>query len=290
MPTVELQGLAQAQRRLQALPKQMRFGAARGLNDVAFKVRAEIIEGMRRSFDRPTPFILKSPWVGKMAEPNSLEAWVYPRDLGGKSVDPADVLRASVAGGQRKLKRFERALQRVGVLLPGLVAVPAPRILNGPHGDGYGGVKGSFIVRLLSYLQAFGEQGYRANMTERNRLKLSGRGRWEGKFIPAGSKRHAASRGPMTYRKGGVDYFVSRGKGEFTGKGSWKNGQQQHLAAGIWERSEIYGAVVKPVFYFNRPPTYSQRLPLKDIADGVVSSQLASAVQTRISEAVRTAR
>lgn len=294
MPTVQLQGLAQAQRRLQSLPKQMRFGAARGINEVAFKVRQAMVDGMQKAFDRPTPFILKSPWVGLKATPQRLESWIYPRDPGGKAVDPANVLRASVTGGPRKLKRFERALQRIGVLLPGLVAVPAPRIVAGREGDGYGGVKGSFIVRLLSYLQAFGEQGFRANMTERNRKRLSRKGRWsDGRFVANYTKAYgkaAAARAPMAVGQGGVEYFVSRGRGEFTGRGSWKNGQQQHLPAGIWERSGLYGGIVKPVFYFSRPASYTKRLPLQEIGDEVVSTQLPGAVQARISDAVRTAR
>ena len=110
MATVTLQGLSGAQKRVRDLPRQIRFGAARALNESAFKVRDAIVLGMRRAFDRPTPFILKSPWVGKQATRESLEAWVYPRDPGGKSVDPANVLRASVTGGPRRQKRFEVAL------------------------------------------------------------------------------------------------------------------------------------------------------------------------------------
>jgi hypothetical protein len=291
MVAIELQGLKRAQDRLRgSLPRQLQFGASRALNDVAYKVREAMVQGMRQAFDRPTPYILKSPWVGKTATRDSLEAWVYPRDVGGKSVDPSKVLRASVAGGQRRLKRFEIALQRAGILQPGLAAVPAPRIVTGREGDGYGGVRGPFIVRLLSYLQAFGEQGYRANMTERNRLRLSGRGRWEGRFIGAQTKRYAASRGAMAYRQGGVEYFVSKGRGQYTGRGSWKNGQRQHLAAGIWERSGLRGASVKPVFYFRAIPSYQARLPLKDIGDQVVVKHLPAAIQQRTDEAVRTAR
>lgn len=290
MATVTLQGLQRAQRRVQSLPRQIRFGSARALNETAFKVRDEIISGMRRAFDRPTPFILKSPWVGKQATRESLEAWVYPRDPGGKSVDPAKVLRANVAGGQRRQKRFEVALKRIGLLGQGEIAVPSPRITNGPEGDGYGGVRGSFIVRLLSYLRAFGEQGYRANMTDRSRLKLSGRGRWDGRFFGAHTKRFAKGGGVMAYRSGGVEYFVSKGQGEFSGKGSWKNGQRQHLARGIWERTGLRGAIVKPVFYFRPSATYTARLPLKAIGDQTVSTTLPALIVERTREAVRTAR
>jgi hypothetical protein len=290
MATVTLQGLSGAQKRVRDLPRQIRFGAARALNESAFKVRDAIVLGMRRAFDRPTPFVLKSPWVGKQATRESLEAWVYPRDPGGKSVDPANVLRASVTGGPRRQKRFEVALRRIGALGIGEVAVPAPRIANGPEGDGYGGVRGSFIVKLLSYLQAFGEQGYRANMTERNRLRLSGRGRWDGRFIPASSKRYAKASGPIAFRKGGVEYFVSKGRGTFTGRGSWKNGQRQHLARGIWERTGLRGAAVKPVFYFRSSPVYQVRLPLKAIADETVNNTLPALIVARTQDAIRTAR
>lgn len=293
MASIVLEGLSEARKRTRSLPKQIRFGAMQALNQTAFAVRDRLVLGMQQAFDRPTPFVLKSMWADR-ATPQKLSVQIYPRSPGGKSVDPANVLRASVTGGQRKRKRFERALQSAGLLPPGLEAVPAPRIVNGPQGDGFGGVKGSFIVRLLSYLQAFGEQGYRANMTERNRKRLSGKGRWSnGRFVAEGTKAYSkaeAANAPRAFRQGGASYFVSRGPGEFTGRGSWKNGQRQHLPAGIWERSGLYDASVKPVFYFNRPATYRERFRMGELAAETAAATLPEALRTRINAAIATAR
>lgn len=286
---VDTRGLDRLRQRIANLPQQVRFAAAQALNSTAFQVRADLQTEMRRAFDRPTPWLIDSAWVGKRATPSDLEAWVYLRNRGGKSIDPANVVRAQVYGGQRRNTRAERALQAAGILPRGMAMVPATWVREGQHGDGHGGVKGSFYVQLLSYLQAFGEQGYRANMSQRRRLQLSGRGRWvDGRFHGAHTKRGQGRKGAYAYRQGGVDYFVSRGRGEFTGRGSWKHGQKQHLAAGIWQRSGIYGAVVKPVFLFVRMPAYSRRLQyweqganaMRQVFPGQFSAALARAVAT----------
>lgn len=113
---------------------------------------------MTEVFDRPTPWALgglrfKLP---TSAQP-TVRIWL--EEFGGKGIPAADFLAAEITGGPRKHKRFERALIAKGLMPAGMFAVPgsqAPR-------DAYGNVPGPFIVRMLSDLQAFGEQGYRAN-------------------------------------------------------------------------------------------------------------------------------
>src|SRR3546814_6873764 len=83
------------------------------------------------------------------------------------------------------------ALQRVG--LPGdQYAFPAA----GAELDAYGNMSRGQVVRLLSYLQAFGEQGYRANATARSRARTA---------------KVSKASGYKTIN--GVQYFVSRGPG-----------------------------------------------------------------------------
>ncbi len=289
---MQLQGLQQTQQRVANLPKQMRYAGANALNSAAFKLREDWGGQIARVFDRPTPYIQNSPRVTRMARPDALQAWVAPAYQGGKGVEPAQVLAAEVFGGPRRLKRFEVAFQRKGILPGGMAMVPATWLLADPAaGDGFGGIKGSFIVRLLSYLQAFGEQGYRANMTDKNRAKLSGRGRWvNGRFYGANTKTGAGGQGAMAMRQGGVEYFVSRGRGEFSGRRSWKNGQQQHLPAGIWQRSGIYGAVVKPVFLFTRMPRYTVRLDTAALAQRAMQVHLPPLYRAALQRALATAR
>jgi hypothetical protein len=267
MFSIQVQGLDRVQARIRNLPKQLRFAASRAINDVAYLARTAVITEMPRAFDRPTLFIQKSIWVGKTAKPESLQAWIYPRDPGGKSVDPADVLRAEVRGGPRKLKRSERAFQRVGILPAGYAMVPSKQLLQSDKADAYGNVKGSFIVQLLSYLQAFGEQGYKANMTAKNVGKLK-----------AGGKK----------TQYGVEYFVSYGKLRSRNPNT---DARQPLAAGIWSRTRTgFGSAVKPVFLFVRLPNYPARLHMGQIIQATVQAELPRRYATHLQSALATAR
>lgn len=277
---VEVQGLDAIKRRIASLPRQVRYAAAQALNDTGFQARADLAQEARRVFDRPTPFIQRSPWFNR-AEPSKLAITIYPRDPGGKAVDPADVLRAEVQGGARKFKRSERAFQRIGILPPGQILQPAPWVLaDAKMGDGYGNVRGSFMVRLLSYFQAFGEQGYRANMSDKRRRSIE-KVKRVGGFM----------------KVTGVQYFVSHGRGtratrhvNRAGRLSRPDGQAQHLPAGIWQRSGTHGVDVKPVFYFNRMPAYPVRYRMGDVVQRTAQATLPAALSRRIAGALATAR
>ena len=229
--------------RIRLAPERLAKIQTNTINDVAFDVRADLQQELRSQFDKVTPYILNSIWVDRATDARP-EATVYPRYKGGKGVDPSKVLAAEVRGGARRSKRFEVALQRAGLLGLGMAAVPASGI-DASKMDAYGNVKGSFIVQLLSYLKAFGEQGYSANMGDKRKALLAKKGKTD--------------RGFATIN--GVQYFVSHGRGT-------RNGREQHLAAGIWSRSGIHGSNVKPVFIFtNRMPSYTKLLDLKRIGE-----------------------
>jgi hypothetical protein len=113
---------------------------------------------MQQVFDRPTPWTLgglrfKQPTSGKPV----VSIWL--EEFGGKGIAAATYLRPQIDGGPRKHKRFERALIARNLMPAGSFAVPGRQAPL----DGYGNVPGPFIVRMLSDLQAFGEQGYLAN-------------------------------------------------------------------------------------------------------------------------------
>ena len=82
-----------------------------------------------------------------------------------------------LAGGGRNLKRFEKALQSVGILPAGMYVVPA----TAAPLDAYGNVPAQFYIRVLSDLRAFGEQGYRAN---RKFGRRKGRSTTNAFFVP----------------------------------------------------------------------------------------------------------
>lgn len=113
---------------------------------------------MGEVFDRPTPWALgglryKAPSL------HSPIVNIWLEEAPDKGIPAAKFLSAEITGGPRGVKRFERALQQKGLMPAGSVAVPGAQAPL----DAYGNVPASFIVRMLSDLQAFGEQGYRAN-------------------------------------------------------------------------------------------------------------------------------
>ena len=186
----------------------LRAATAAALNDVGFDLRRRYQREITTVFDQPTPFISRSILV-EQARPDHLQAIIGPTRAVGKGVDPASVLAAEIAGGHRRDKRSEIALRRAGILPAGYATVIPSQPFPGSE-DGYGNIKGSFITMLLSYFRAFGEQGYRANMTDRRRRALAARGR--------------TANGYKTIN--GFELFVAYGP--------LRGGKTRHLAPGIW--------------------------------------------------------
>ena len=60
--------------RLQRWREEIPRAAARGLNNVAFRVQREAGPELVAGLDRPTAFTEKSLWVGAKATPENLEA------------------------------------------------------------------------------------------------------------------------------------------------------------------------------------------------------------------------
>lgn len=142
---------------------------AKALNDVGFEIRRAMQDEMRVVFDRPTSYIIRSPRV-RMAKPDRLSVTIEPAYMGGKGVDPQKILNAQAWGGRRTDKRSEVALRRAGILPVGYQTAIPDDARGGPYpgsDDGRGNLRGAFLVQLISYFQAFGEQGYKANMSAR---------------------------------------------------------------------------------------------------------------------------
>lgn len=235
--------------------------SVKAVNDVAFQVRRAMQEEMRTVFDRPTPYVVQSVRV-QQATVDRPEALILPTYMGGKGVDPQKVLQAQAQGGSRRDKRSEVALRRAGVL-PSGYQTAIPREPYPGSDDGRGNLRGPFVVQLLSYLQAFGEQGYRANMTARRRERLAQRGT---------SASGAA-------RIGGVVFFVAYGR--------LRGGPTAHLEPGIWAKSGTHGAVLRPVVLFVRRGSYQRRLDMQGIARKVdVQRRFESRLRYRIRSAL----
>jgi len=159
--------------------EQQRVASAsrRAVYELAHRGVADVKEEMRRVFDRPTPWVLNGVYVAPLREQNS--ATVAWKPGGGSKAIPAEkILRAQIEGGARRLKRFER-----------LIGLPANRIaVPGKWADldQYGNIRAGQITKILSSLRLFGEQGYRANRS--NRPSRGARRREEYFIIRPGSE------------------------------------------------------------------------------------------------------
>jgi DNA primase catalytic core len=116
--------------------------------------------------------------------------------------------------------------------------------------DANGNVKAGQVTQILSYLQAFGEQGYRANMDTKGRKRMTSRT--------------------------GYAYFVGKPKGKIAG--IWK---RVNFAS---------GSAVVPIFYFIPSPTYRPRLDFYGVAKRVYEARFFENFRSAMRTAVETAR
>lgn len=164
--------------------RQVPYATKTAINNTAFKAKAAFEHDIRDVFNRPTPWIQKSVRVIKARDKANPVAQVDFDFWGNKQgYSAADVMMANIKGGSRRLKGFERALQRKGYLEPGEYAVPGKAATDLNMIDAYGNMKAGVIVQILSKLEAFGEVGYTANVTGKKRQRAPGRGRvyWVGR-------------------------------------------------------------------------------------------------------------
>lgn len=211
---------------------EAQIAVSKALTDAGFEGRKVLQAEMEKSFNGLTPYMKRSIQVEK-ATPEKLLAIIEPKYMGGKGVDPKNVLHAEIFGGNRKHKASERAFASAGILPGGYSIVPGQQCPL----DQYGNIKAGFIVQLISYFQAFGEQGYKSNMTKRRKANLAKAGKTESGYKTIN----------------GVAYFVSYGKLR-SGAGG------VHLPPGIWSKTGIHGVDVKPILMFVRQPSYRKRL------------------------------
>lgn len=244
--------------------EQIPFAASVGINKTAQFVANEIVKRLPTVFDRPTPYTLKAFKVLKRSQKSELTAIVGLRtDAPGKGQSFERSLAHELTGGNRQWRRFESALFRIGVLPSGMAAVPPRDSSWAVQLDQYGNIPPSVIVVILSYFQAFGEQGYRANSTAKTRARRA-------KFGTSQSGYRVIN---------GVVYFVSTGKDN-----------TRQLAPGIWAKRGTHGADVAPVLLFVRQPKYKVRLDLKPIAEKTVKEHFVDEFTKALDGAIKTAK
>lgn len=253
--SLRTEGLDKVRKQLDQLTgPQFRDAAAKAINDTGYQVRRTMQAEMASVFESPTPYVLKSVFV-KQADATNLSATIEPTYYGGKGIDPQQILRAQEAGGTRRDKRSEVALRRAGILPSGYQTVLPKEPFPGSD-DGRGNMRGPFLVQLISYFQAFGEQGFKANMSDKRKAALQ----------------------KGTTKNVGRRYFVAYGK--------LRSGKTSHLAPGIWAVVGATGADVRPVLMFVRTPSYTPRLSMERISKKAdVDNYLAKRLRFRIRQA-----
>lgn len=223
-------------RKLSDLQKeQVPFALAHALTMTAQRVKDAQVREMRDVFDRPTPYTLDSLFT-RPATKTNLTAFVWLKSDTSKGTPADKYLMPQIKGGERRLKRFEKALQRVGALPPDYVAVPG----EAAKLDSYGNMSRGQIVQILSYFQAFPEAGYRANITAARKVRLA-----------RGSR-----------AKQGIAYFVGRPGG---GK----------APLGVWQRTQFAaGSAIKPVLIFVPAARYEKLFDFYYVAQQTIERDL----------------
>jgi len=228
--TIEAKGLDALRLQIAGLGRKIKTAQVAALNSAAFVGAKETSEAVAKTFDRPTPWV-KGSVRYKKATKDRVEVQIDFDKWGNKTgVTVEKVLQAQIHGGQRKLKRHEIALQRAGILPPGMAIAPGPAAKK----DAYGNMSAAQIVQIISWFKAAGEQGYSANMRD------------GGKRLGRDNKKTGAK---------GFAYFALR-----TPYGKLQPGIYQRFTFG-------FGSAVKPVMYFIKPPTYKKRLDFYGIAE-----------------------
>lgn len=271
----DIGGLEAVKARLRGLSEgKITVAAVSALNQAARAGYEATRNEMSRVFDRPTPWVkggvqyIKAGRAGAAVRvPGAFDAAGAPLSNAlasdrpeaqidfdrwgnkqGVSVD--NILAAEVAGGNRRHKRHEIALQRAGILPAGFYVVPGAAAQL----DAYGSMKSSQIVQIMSWFKSFGEQGYRANMTDARRQRL-------GKDKRNGQR--------------GIQYFALRQR-----KGN--------LLPGVYQRfSFAAGSAIKPVMIFVRAPAYQPRFDFYGIAEKTARTEFERAFPMYLSQLLR---
>ncbi len=129
--------------------RQVRFAAARALNDVGDRALGDLKVAMQRVFVNPKPYTLNA--VRRVpAHRDNLATTLAIKDRGpAGQTAPASFLSAEILGGQRHIKRFEAAIDGIGGVT-GMELIPG----RGAKLDRYGNVPSATIRSIIASLRA----------------------------------------------------------------------------------------------------------------------------------------
>lgn len=150
IPRFAITGLAGAMKQFEQAEKQIRFATARALTQTAKKAEKAIIEEMKRKFDRPTPYTLRSTFVKPATRDNLVSVvGIKDRSLAKSAAVPDELLAHEFKGGGRIWKSLEAYLARAGYIVSGEFVVPGA----GARLDRYGNMSRGQVQQILSQLR-----------------------------------------------------------------------------------------------------------------------------------------
>ncbi len=234
---------------LESLPKTAHRAAELALDQTARDIKEAEYDEMRRVFDNPVPYTLKSLQMTPTMN-HVLQASVWFKDPDRMT---QHYLVPQVEGGVRKLKGFERALGR-GEYIPG----------KGARMTKYGNVSPGQIRQFLSVLgKAERTAGYSANISKRS--KRRNRKQRDFVLLPDGSSRGALP--PGIYQR------VKTARG-FGAK------KRRNLPFGEWQKGKRSEAVrargLRPIMVEGKEAPVTPRLDFYGIAGHVFDGRFSS--------------
>ncbi|MGZ6477673.1 MAG: hypothetical protein ACXWQE_00145 [Bdellovibrionales bacterium] len=239
-------------------------------NETGFYVLNKYKQQMPNYIDRPTPFTLNSMFV-KKSKPTTLDTSVQWKDWTGSGSIPAGkYLTPEAFGGQRRQKRFERALQAKGLIPAGWVAVPTK---DAPK-DSYGNVPGGYITKILSYLGA--SPDYQQNRQINRLKKMSTVNLIKGVAKTAMNFKAVQAKEDRAKKRAQKFFAVIKGR------------RGNPLPSGIYERANMtLGSAIKRVFNFVPIATYRVSFPFYEIGTEAANSKFPSKVAEAVEKSLK---
>ena len=266
MLTIQITGLEDLRRNIQDLSeRRIKAAVATAMTRTAVKARDALKAELMRSIDKPTPYTVRAIKYSA-ASANRLVAAVgfdvaAIQDVFGNVVRYADLgpgqtpagkyMQWTTNGGARTQKRFEKALQAVGVLPSGWRAVPGERAKI----NAYGNQNVGEIRQILSWFDAA--------------------------ELVAGSRQNMGQAGRDRRRKGtkktaGFEYFVAPvdGRRTFT-RANGKTGTKK-MQPGIYRRTTYaLGSRIEPVVIFVKQANYRKQFDFYGVTQREIDRNLA---------------
>lgn len=246
--------------------RHLPYALARALTLTAKAAQARATQQLPRGFDKPTPYTMRSiRIIPAKSKAQVISTTVFVQDEASKGTSPGKYLEPGIEGGSRRVKRFERQMQWSGMMPKGAFAVPtsfAPL-------DRYGNLPAAYLVRMLSILRSWGQQGYRANETDAGEKRRKKREKRSGTF-------------PTDFFAAGAR-SVTRNHGPQSGRG--------YLPPGVYQRKESrWGSAIRPILLFVNGVHYNKRYAFAGIVEDVHQKLTAEHIRAAWAEAMRTAR